>query len=1010
MAMGAPAHAATVKEYDQVFTTYPYSDADPVPAITKFYPYFRYDGFSGQPIQKSWKVVELSNDYLRLLILPEIGGKIWEATEKTTGRPFLYDNHVIKFRDIAMRGPWTSGGLEANYGIFGHTPTCAAPVDYLARRNPDGSASCFIGMLDLVTRSTWRLEINLPAGQASFSTRSFWHNGSGADQSYYTWMNAAIKADGNLQFISPGTQYLGHDGKVSDWPINPANGRNLSWYGQNDFGSYKSYHVFGRLADFFGGYWHDDDFGMAHCSPYEEKPGRKIWIWGLSREGMIWENLLSDTDGQYVEVQSGRLFNQTAEESTVTPFKHKEFSPYATDTWTEYWLPVKGTKGFVSASPWGAMNVTPRKEGLLIRISPARPLRDKLEVFDGNRLLFTKELNLKPMQTVEQFAPLASTPQSLKVCLGGDKLQYAPDEGQELSRPTESPADFDWTSAYGLYLKGKERARERAYDQAARSFESCLKKSPHFVPASVEMAALANRHADYLAARDFARDALSVDTYDPGANYQMGRASAALGREADAQDAFSIAALSPAWRAAACVELAKVFLRQKRYDRALASAEESLDNNRLNLDAFRLEACIYRLQGNSRAAEATLESLLKLDPLNHFARFEQYLLGKARRQEFTGMIRNELPAETFLELAAWYRSAGLDADAAKVLDLAPPSAEVLYWLAYLRQDRNLLAQAQAASPAFVFPFRPEAIPVFEWAGQQTQAWQPKYYLALIHWSQGQLAPARKLFAACGDEPAFGPFYAARAQINEENAGRDLQRAAQLDPGQWRYGAMLARNYLQQEDFRAALAVAADYAARFPSNGTLAVLHAKSLLAAGHNQAAADLLSSLILLPCEGSTEAHALLCQAKLMLAVERMKHEDFPEALRLIEAARQWPENLGAGKPYPEDVDERLEDWLTYQCQLQTKATDAAHQTLGRILANRPDAMQKGVGEIIQALALSKSGQTGEAEALLKGWQKEAPGSELAKWGSDIVAGRPAPLPAGIQDRECRVLAAWLR
>ncbi len=401
-----PVAAKTVvKEYDRVFTTYPYSDPDPVPGVARIYPYFRYDGFTDKPIQKKWKVVELSNDYLQILILPEIGGKVWAAIDKTTGKPFIYFNHVVKFRDISMRGPWTSGGMEANYGIIGHTPNCFSPVDYVVRHNRDGSASCIIGALDLLTRTDWRLEISLPADQACFSTRSFWHNPSSFDQAYYTWMNVGLKAAGNLQFISPGTHYIGHDGTAHDWPIDPS-GRDLSWYENNNFGSYKSYHVLGRLAEFFGGYWHDEDFGMAHCAAYGDKPGRKIWIWGLSRQGMIWEDLLTDTDGQYVEVQSGRLFNQAESASTRTPFKHAEFAPYATDTWTEDWLPVKGIKGFVSASPWGALNVTREDDRLVIRISPARPLRDKLEVFDGTHLLATRELNLKPMRPVEEIVPL----------------------------------------------------------------------------------------------------------------------------------------------------------------------------------------------------------------------------------------------------------------------------------------------------------------------------------------------------------------------------------------------------------------------------------------------------------------------------------------------------------------------------------------------------------------------------------------------------------------------------
>ena len=807
-------------------------------------------------------------------------------------------------------------------------------------------------------------------------------------------MNVGIKAAGNLQFIHPGTHYIGHDGSAHDWPIDPKNGRDLSWYENNNFGSYKSYHVLGRLAEFFGGYWHDEDFGMAHCAAYGDKPGRKIWIWGLSREGMIWEDLLTDADGQYVEVQSGRLFNQADSSSTLTPFKHAEFPPYATDTWTEHWLPVKGIKGFVSASPWGALNVTREGDRLVIRISPARPLRDKLEVFDGNRLLATRELNLKPMQPVEEIVPLAAPPKALRVCVGGDKLQYTAGDDDVLTRPTAAPPGFDWNSLYGLYLKGKEDARQRSYVKAAEAFESCLKQDTNYLPALVELAALANRRADPAAALGFARHALSIDTYDPGANYQFGLASAALGHHADAKEAFSLAALSPGWRSAADTELAKEYLREKLYDRALASAKESLFSNARNLDALQLCACVQRLRGDAAGADAALAALLELDPLNHFARFEQYLRGKARAKDFTALIRNELPHETFLELAAWYHGVGLDTDAAKVLDLAPPTAEVLYWLAYLRRDTNLLARAEAASPEFVFPFRPESIPVFEWAAQQRPAWQPNYFLALIRWHLGELPEARQLLAACGDEPRFAPFYAARAQLAEDDAVRDLQRAAQLDPAQWRYGAMLARHYLKHDDPAAALAVATDYARRFPANDTLALLRAKSLLLTGQHQAAAELLASLHVLPAEGTTEARALFHEAHLLLAVERLQAGAFDDALRLVDTARQWPENLGAGKPYPADVDERLEDWFTAQCQLARKAPDAARQALDRILAIPARAKGQGTGDLIRALALKQSGRAAEAEQLLKDWQAQDPGSDLAKWGAELFAGHPAPLP----------------
>ncbi len=430
-------------------------------------------------------------------------------------------------------------------------------------------------------------------------------------------------------------------------------------------------------------------------------------------------------------------------------------------------------------------------------------------------------------------------------------------------------------------------------------------------------------------------------------------------------------------------------------------------SNARNLDALQLCVCAERLQGDGAGPDAALAALLELDPLNHFARFEQYLRGKARAKDFTALIRNELPHETFLELAAWYHGVGLDTDAAKVLDLAPPTAEVLYWLAYLRRDTNLLARAEAASPEFVFPFRTESIPVFEWAAQQRPAWQPNYFLALIRWHLGELPQARQLLAACGDEPRFAPFYAARAQLAEDDAVPDLQQAARLDPAQWRYGAMLARHYLKRGDPAAALAVADDYARRFPANDSLALLRAKSLLLTGQYQAAADFLSSLHVLPAEGTTEARALFHEAHLLLAVERLQAGAFDDALRLVNTAREWPESLGAGKPYPADLDERLEDWFT--CPMPACAQSprgcppGARQDSGGARARR-----KGRGPATSSAPWpsskpaaspkpSNSSKTGRRETPAPTWPSGA-------LNSSPVARHPCRLHC--KDLDCRVLA----
>jgi tetratricopeptide (TPR) repeat protein len=1007
---GVTAQHARIKEYTRVFTTYPYSDPDPVAAMSRYYPYFRYDGYTEEAVQKNWKVVELCNEYLQLLILPEIGGKIWAAVEREKGRSFIYFNHVVKFRDVSMRGPWTSGGMEANYGIMGHTPNCFSPVDYVTRRNSDGSVSCIIGALDLITRTTWRLEINLPADQACFSTRSTWHNGSGAEQPYYTWMNVGIKAHGDLQLIYPGNRFLGHDGKSSDWPWNPEKGRDLSWYRQNDFGSYKSYHVFGRLSAFFGGYYHEDDFGIAHYADYSHKPGRKIWIWGQSREGMIWERLLTDADGQYVEIQSGRLFNQTADESSLTPFKHKGFPPYATDSWTEYWQPVNGTQGFVTASPWGAMNVTHKDKKLTIRISPVRQLREKLEVYDGDKLLWWQRIALKPMKTVVHYVPLAEEPKALRVVVGGNKLCYDAAANDLLSRPLKSPKDFDWDSGYGLYLRGRENVHKRAYLEAETNMLDSLRSNPNFLPALVEMAALSNRKADWARARDYSQHALSIDTYDPAANYQYGLCSVGLGSQADAEDAFSIAALSAGWRSAAFTEMAKLHLRQKQYDRALMDADAALDSNQGNVDAMQLKACIGRICRQKRVFESACRTLLERDPLNHFARFENFLRGEGSLGDFTKLIRNELPQETYLELAAWYRNAGLESDAARVLEIAPPTGEVLYWLAYLQRNTNLLSRAESASPAFVFPFRTEAIPVFEWACGKSASWQPRYYLSLIRWFQGDAASARALLLSCEEQPQFAPFYAARAQVIGAGAAHDLAKAAQMDPAQWRYGWMLAKHHLTQTNSAAALAVARQYNLRFPTNTVIALVYAKTLVLDGQSKAAIDLLSRLRVLPSEGSIDARALLREARLMLAVEEMKKGLLDVALQHIVSAREWPENLGAGKPYAADIDERLEDWLAFQCE-QSRNPTQAQFFLSRILSTLDYPKGSYVGPVIRALALEQSGRSFEVSNALKPLAM-TPDNErrFAFWVKEALARRATSFPLPEQDSDARILAAWAR
>ena len=124
--------------------TYPFSDPNPVPILTqdkRLYPYHKFVGYTHDSTSHEWKVIRMENEHIEVYVLPEVGGKIWGAIDKSNGEEFIYRNEVMKFRNISLRGPWTSGGIEFNFGVIGHTPATATPVDYLMRKNKDGSIS-----------------------------------------------------------------------------------------------------------------------------------------------------------------------------------------------------------------------------------------------------------------------------------------------------------------------------------------------------------------------------------------------------------------------------------------------------------------------------------------------------------------------------------------------------------------------------------------------------------------------------------------------------------------------------------------------------------------------------------------------------------------------------------------------------------------------------------------------------------------------------------------------------
>lgn len=977
--------AQTAKIYEKNISlkTYPYSDPNPVPEISRIYPYFYFHGYTNEGKMQDWKMVVLENDYIQVFVCPAVGGKVWGAIEKSTGKEFLYFNHVVKFRDVAMRGAWTSGGLEYNFGDIGHIPTCATPVDYTMKNNPDGSVSCVVGAEDLPSGSRWNVEIVVHPDKAFFETKVSWHNNTELPCTYYHWMNAAAKAAGNLEFIYPGNKRIGHGGEIGEWPVE--NGRDLSFYENNNFGSYKSYHVMNSYADFYGGYWHDDDFGFGHWSNYDDKPGKKLWIWGLAPEGMIWEDLLTDTDGQYIEFQAGKLFNQAAASSTFTPFKHREFNPSDADLMDEIWFPLKETKGMVAASKHAVLNVERENGKNLLLLSALQPVDADLKVKSAGNVIYSERIKLKPLELFETNF-LAYNDFTVEL---GDQLLFYSSKVDELivDRPIEPNKAFDYSTAYGLYIKALEMEKQRRYNDAMDTFEQSLEKEPAFAPSLNRMAQGWLRKGEAEKALEYLRQSLAIDTYDDEANYLFGLANQKLRKTNEAKSGFSIAAASVKYRSAAYTQLATLFMKEQNLRKADEYARKALAFNTSNLSAYEILALAARKTSNHAEAIAMQQKLATIDAVNPFHRFEEYLLNPSEEKlaAFKGAITNELPHETYLSLALRYHELGCDEAALKILGHAPQTPEVQLWLAGLDKHKRAeyLQEATQASPELVFPYRLETAELLEELLQQNDHWKLHYYSGLACWNLGLIEKTKEQFALCGEKPDFAPFYLAKSKLFSDDkivVENCLKKARALNPDDWRAALAQVRYNLENKNAEDARVVSKDFLKKYPEKGEMGMSYAQSLIQLKKYKEAVAFLETFNVLPYEGATIGRLLYHEACIRAALDAMASKKYTEAVKYGQKAKLWPANLGVGQPY--DVDERMDDFIiAFALENSGKKKDAVRYFDAVSGYRNPVGSEENSKLLLQLMVLQKKGDSSGAMELLNGFLQKYPQNKYLKW-----------------------------
>ncbi len=904
------AQAARISETIRVIATYPFSEPDRVPILARderLYPYHAFAGYAASSVPRPWRVVTLENELIRVDVLPEVGGKVWGAVVKRSGHEFIYRNEVLKFRNIALRGPWTSGGIEFNFGVVGHTPSTATPVDYVTLRNDDGSVSCVVGMMDLPSRTQWRVEIRLAPGRAAFETRVLWYNPTPLVQPYYNWMTAAAPARDDLVMTIPGDAYLGHPGEPHPWPVDSL-GRRLDAYAANAFGGNKSYHVVGERADFFGGYYRDADRGFGHWAPYDEMPGQKLWLWALSREGGIWEDLLTDTDGQYVEYQAGRQLVQYTPTGAVNPISQAGFAPGTTDHWEDTWYPLEGLGGLTAASRLGAIHVDTSAGRLTISAEAFQATTDTLTVTGPAGVLLRAAVRFDPLSPRRWTVDLPHGA-AFRVALPALEIEHASDPAERrLGRPWTTPpaVTAQIPEADRLATEARQQALGRRYPEARLLYAKALEREPWHRGALLGMAELELRRGRYAEGLALVRRLQSLDAYDADVNFLAGTLHHVLEHDADALDALGWAARSPLYRVTASVQMAEIELSRGKLAEARRHATEAIDFDRRNLPAREILMMIADRTGDRAASDSLATAMLAIDPLHHFVAAERALHGPSALATVRSSLGGEYPHQVVLELAIDMARRGATDDAVALLSVSDdPMA--LAWTAWLTRQPVL----GPARLDLVFPYRPETIDALRWVADHNPHWSWHYLYALNLWACDRADDAADVLDGFRDID-YAPAVAARALLLDQVRGNDpvpeLRRAVALEPADRLLRVLLVQQLQRRSMWQPALDAAQAGRTAFPGDFNLDLLAVGSLVQLGRGADALAILEATHVLPSENARDSHRLWVQANTLVALDALGRRDLARARAHLQSALDWPESLGQGKPYlPEERLTRL-------------------------------------------------------------------------------------------------------
>lgn len=793
--IGAPAPrpaaaqpAVTVSEREVVIPTYLAGDPEPNPmfffgresqgAEGRVYPYPLYDTLTHRKVDKTYRLVYLENEYIRVGVLPEIGGRIFEGFDKTNNYHFFYRQHVVKPALIGLIGAWISGGIEWNIPHH-HRATTFLPVQYRIEEDEDGSKTVWVGELEIRHRMRWAVGYTLRPGRSYLEAKVRVVNRTPVANTMLAFANVAVHVNEQYQVVFPPRTQLGthhHKRQFTRWPVADGpygsadfkGGVDISWY-KNHVAA-NSVFAWNSEEDFVAGYDHGRRAGTMAVADHHAVPGKKFWTWGNGPRGRMWDRILTDEDGPYMEIMVGAYSDNQPDYSWLQPYETKSFEIY--------WYPFRDIGGARQANVDAAVNLDVRDGVARVGFyaTSAHP-RAVVRLAAGNRVLLEETIGIDPARPFTRDVPLPDgvTEHQLKASLAvgtRELVSYQPVrlDPEPLPPPvTTPPAPADIKSVEELYLTGLwiEQFHNPSLEPDPY-WEEALRRDAGNTRVNTALGINRFRKARLADAERHLRAALArlssryATPKDAEATYYLGLTLKAQGRHDEAFSLLQKATWNLAWRAAGYYEAAEIAAARGDLARALACADRSLEANALNVRALNLKAALLRHLGRKDAALAALADAHRIDPLDARTMSERWLL--TRQEDDARRLRTTLAGHRALadELGAEYLNAGLWQDGTEVLKQGTPTPILYYYLAHFadrlgRRDEaaGYSRQAAQASPAYVFPFQWEAERVLRAAAAANpRDARALYYLGnlLYDWQPQQAVSAWEKSASL--DPAF----------------------------------------------------------------------------------------------------------------------------------------------------------------------------------------------------------------------------------------------------------------